>query len=140
MSKRILVIEDYLSTVRLLTYTLEQEGFQTSVARNGIEGLRKAQEEKPDLIILDIMLPGLDGFELCRRLRADVETARLPVLILSAKTREVDKATGLRMGADMYMSKPVLPEKIVAAVKTTLDKTTRTAEPTASKVATERST
>jgi DNA-binding response OmpR family regulator len=125
MAQRILVIEDYQSTVRFLTYTLEQEGFQTSVARNGIEGLRKAQEEKPDLIILDVMLPGLDGFELCRRLRADAETAKLPVLMLSAKAQEIDKATGLKMGADMYMSKPALPERIVAAVKSTLDKTTR---------------
>jgi DNA-binding response OmpR family regulator len=125
MAKRILVIEDYLSTARFLTYTLEQEGFQTSVARNGIEGLRKAQEEKPDLIILDVMLPGLDGFELCRRLRADEKTAKLPVLMLSAKVQEVDKTTGLKMGADMYMSKPALPEKIVAAVKSTLNKTTR---------------
>ena len=125
MAKRILVIEDYLSTARFLTYTLEQEGFQTSVARNGIEGLRKAQEEKPDLIILDVMLPGLDGFELCRRLRADAETAKLPVLMLSAKAQETDKATGLKMGADMYISKPAAPEKIVAAVKSTLNKTTR---------------
>lgn len=125
MAQRILVIEDYQSTARFLTYTLEQEGFQTSVAQNGIEGLRKAQEEKPDLIILDVMLPGLDGFELCRRLRADEKTAKLPVLMLSAKAQEVDKTTGLKMGADMYMSKPALPEKIVAAVKSTLNKTTR---------------
>ena len=125
MAKRILVIEDYLSTARFLTYTLEQEGFQTSVARDGIEGLRKAQEEKPDLIILDVMLPGLDGFELCRRLRADAETAKLPVLMLSAKAQEADKATGLKMGADMYISKPAAPEKIVAAVKSALNKTTR---------------
>ena len=125
MAKRILVIEDYLSTARFLTYTLEQEGFQTSVARNGIEGLRKAQEEKPDLIILDVMLPGLDGFELCRRLRADAETAKLPVLMLSAKAQETDRATGLKMGADMYISKPAAPEKIVAAVKSALNKTTR---------------
>jgi DNA-binding response OmpR family regulator len=125
MAQKILVIEDYQSTVRFLTYTLEQEGFQTSVARNGIEGLRKAQEEKPDLIILDVMLPGLDGFEVCRRLRADAETAKLPILMLSAKAQEVDKTTGLKMGADMYMSKPAGPEKILAAVKSTLNKTTR---------------
>ena len=125
MAQRILVIEDYQSTARFLTYTLEQEGFQTSVARNGIEGLRKAREEKPDLIILDVMLPGLDGFELCRRLRADAETVKLPVLMLSAKAQETDKATGLKMGADMYISKPATPEKIVAAVKSTLNKTTR---------------
>ena len=126
MATKILVIEDYLSTARFLTYTLEHEGFQTSVAMNGIEGLRKAHEEKPDLIILDVMLPGIDGFELCRRLRADEETARVPVLMVSAKAQEIDKATGLKMGADMYISKPVGPEKIVAAVKSALNKTSQT--------------
>jgi len=106
MSKKILVIEDDPSTLRLIKYTLQQEGYQVLIAPNGLEGLRKAKNEEPDLIILDVLLPGIDGYEICHRLRAEPQTAQLPILMVSGKAREIDKATGLKMGADDYIIKP----------------------------------
>jgi len=92
--------------MRLIKYCLQQEGYQVLTAPNGLEGIRKAKSEGPDLIILDVLLPGIDGFEICHRLRAEPQTARLPILMLSAKVRETDKATGLKVGADDYITKP----------------------------------
>ena len=106
MSKKILVIEDDPSTLRLIKYTLQQEGYQVLTAPNGLEGLRTAKNEEPDLIILDVLLPGIDGYEICHRLRAEPQTAQLPILMVSGKAREIDKATGLKMGADDYITKP----------------------------------
>ena len=120
MKKRILLVEDDPSAIRLVGYALEQEGYEVLTAANGVEGLRKAREEEPDLLILDVMLPGLDGFELCRRLRADAQTAGLPVLMLSAKAQEIDKTTGLKMGADAYLTKPADPSEIVSRVESLL--------------------
>lgn len=126
MKKRVLLIEDDPSSVRLVSYTLEQEGYEVLTATNGLEGLKKVREEAPDLLVLDVMLPGLDGFEVCRRLRADEQTAGLPVLMLSAKAQEIDKTTGLKMGADDYLAKPADPSEIVARVANLLAmKTTR---------------
>ena len=106
ISKKILVIEDDPSSLRLIKYTLQQEGYQVLIAPNGLEGLRKAKNEEPDLIILDVLLPGVDGFEICHRLRAEPQTTQLPILMLSGKARDIDKATGLKMGADDYITKP----------------------------------
>jgi len=122
VSKRILLVEDDPSAIRLVSYTLEQEGYEVLTASNGLEGLRKAREENPDLLVLDVMLPGIDGFEVCRRLRADAETAGLPILMLSAKAQEIDKTTGMKMGADDYLSKPADPADIVARVASLLEK------------------
>jgi len=116
MKKRILLVEDDPSAARLVSYTLEQEGYEVLTAPNGVEGLRKAREEEPDLLVLDVMLPGLDGFEVCHRLRSEPQTAKLPILMLSAKAREADKATGINVGADDYLSKPAAPDEIVARV------------------------
>jgi len=126
MNKKILVIEDNPSALRLIGYTLEQEGYQVIAATNGLEGMRRAQGEEPDLIILDIMLPGIDGFEICHRLRAEPGTAQLPVLMLSAKIQETDKATGLKVGADDYLTKPADPSEIISRVQTLLAKTKQT--------------
>lgn len=120
MNKRILVIEDDVNALRLLEYTLEQEGYQVFTATNGLEGLKKAQDEHPDLIILDIMLPGLDGYEICHRLRQKPENVTLPILMLSAKARQDDRNIGLRMGADDYLTKPADPSVIVTKVETLL--------------------
>jgi two-component system alkaline phosphatase synthesis response regulator PhoP len=127
MDKKILVIEDDPSTLRLTKYILEQEGYQVLTAPNGLEGLRKAKNEELDLIILDIVLPGVDGFEICHRLRAEPQTAQLPILMVSAKAREIDKATGLKMGADDYIIKPADPSEIVSRVESLLAK--KTAKP-----------
>jgi DNA-binding response OmpR family regulator len=116
MKKRILLVEDDPSAARLVSYTLEQEGYEVLTAPNGVEGLRKAREEEPDLLVLDVMLPGLDGFEVCHRLRSEPQTAKLPILMLSAKAREADKATGINVGANDYLSKPAAPDEIAARV------------------------
>ncbi len=116
LSKKILVIEDDPGSLRLIEYTLEQEGYQVLTATNGLEGLRKALKENIDLVVLDVMLPGIDGFEICHRLRAEPRTAQLPILMLSAKAQEVDKTTGLKEGADYYLTKPVVPSEVINRV------------------------
>ena len=116
MSKKILVVEDDPAAIRFISYALEIEGYEVLTASNGLEGLKKVQEEEPDLLVLDVMLPGLDGFQVCRRLRAEPQTAHLPILMLSAKAQEVDKTTGLKVGADEYLAKPVDPLELVSQV------------------------
>ncbi len=115
MKRKILVIEDDPSTVRFIQYTLELEGYQVLAALNGLDGIRKARDA--DLIILDVMLPGMDGFEVCHRLRAHPVTAQLPILMFSAKGQDVDRATGLKVGANDYIVKPADPSKIVGQVR-----------------------
>ena len=105
MAKKILVIEDDPAISRLVDYSLRHEGYEVTAATNGLEGIRKAHNENPDLIILDVMLPGMDGFEICHKLRAEEDTAKLPILMFSAKAQEIDKDTGLKVGADDYHSK-----------------------------------
>ena len=122
MARRILVVEDDPSAQRLIGYTLEREGYQVLVASNGMEGLKKAREEDPELLVLDVMLPGLDGFELCHRLRADPQTAALPILMMSAKAQESHISTGMRVGADDYLTKPADPSEIVRRVANLLAK------------------
>lgn len=120
MNKKILVIDDNPSSLRLTRYTLEKKGYQILTASDGLEGLRKAREEHPDLIILDVMLPGLDGYEVCHQLRQKPETATLPILMISAKAHQDDKDIALRVGADDYLTKPVEPSTIVARVESLL--------------------
>jgi len=122
MNKKILIIEDDPSTLRLIRYTLQQEGYQVLTASNGLEGLRKAKSEEPDLIILDAVLPGVDGFEICRRLRAEPQTAKLPILMVSAKARAIDKATGLKVGADDYITKPWHRPELVTKIAAMLQR------------------
>ena len=117
MAKRILVIEDDPSTILLISYTLEQQGYQVVTALNGIEGFRKALKEKPDLIILDIMMPEVDGFKICRALRRNDRTSHLPVLMFSAKARQIDKDAGLSAGADAYITKPADPSELLNGVE-----------------------
>lgn len=116
MNKKILVVEDDPATLRLVDYTLRHEGYQVLTASNGLEGIRKAHNEAPDLIILDVMLPGMDGFEICHSLRSEPDTAQLPILMFSAKAQEIDKDTGLKVGADDYLAKPADPSEIVSRV------------------------
>jgi two-component system alkaline phosphatase synthesis response regulator PhoP len=120
MDKKILVIEDDPATLRLIDYSLRHEGYQVLTASNGLEGLRKAHDAEPDLIILDVMLPGMDGFEICHSLRSEPDTAQLPILMLSAKAQEIDKDTGLKVGADDYLAKPADPSEIVSRVESLL--------------------
>lgn len=125
MNKKILVIEDNPASLRLTGYTLEKSGYQVITASDGLKGLKKAQDEHPDLIILDIMLPGLDGYEVCHRLRQKPETATLPILMLSGKAHQDDKDIGLRIGADDYLTKPVNLSTLMAKVETLLTDTSQ---------------
>lgn len=120
MSKRILVMEDDPASQRLTKYILEHNGYEVRTASNGLEGLRKVQEEEYDLIILDVMLPGIDGFEICYHLRTNPRTTKLPILMLSAKARDADKDTAFKVGVDDYITKPVSPAEILKKVENLL--------------------
>jgi DNA-binding response OmpR family regulator len=117
---RILIIEDDHDIVEMLEYNLRQAGYQTLSALNGEEGVRLAAKEKPDLVILDIMLPIIDGFEVCRTLKNDDTTAHIPIIILSAKSQETDKVVGLELGADDYVTKPFSPRELIARTRAIL--------------------
>jgi two-component system, OmpR family, alkaline phosphatase synthesis response regulator PhoP len=122
MAKKILIIEDDPAISRLVDYSLRHEGYEVITATNGLEGIRKAHKEAPDLVILDVMLPGMDGFEICHRLRSEPDTAQLLILMFSAKAQEIDKNTGLKVGADDYLPKPAAPAEIVNRVAKLLAK------------------
>ena len=122
MEMKILVIEDDPATSRLVDYSLMHEGYHVITASNGLEGIRKARSESPDLVILDVMLPGMDGFEICQRLKSEPITAQLPILMFSAKAQEIDKDIGIIVGADDYLTKPSAPAEIVRRVEKLLAK------------------
>jgi two-component system alkaline phosphatase synthesis response regulator PhoP len=114
---KILVVEDMDSVVDLLRTLLEREGFHVAVARDGPEALEAVRREKPDLMLLDLILPGLDGLEVLRRVRQDPITTHLPVIVLSGKDEERDKVIGLEIGADDYMTKPFQANELIARIK-----------------------
>lgn len=116
----ILVIEDDRHIADILLYNLQKENYVVDICRNGIDGLNKARRSPPDLIILDLMLPGMNGLDLCRELKRDRITHAIPILILTAKGDEVDKIVGFEMGADDYMSKPFSPRELILRVKAIL--------------------
>jgi len=119
MSK-ILVIEDEKNILELVRYNLVREGFQVIATLDGALGLEMAREELPDLIILDVMLPGMNGLEVCRELHQDSSTNSIPIIILSARAEEHDRVLGLEMGADDYIIKPFSPRELLARVKARL--------------------
>jgi phosphate regulon transcriptional regulator PhoB len=120
MLAKVLVIDDEKDIVSLLRYHLEKAGFQCLEGMDGAVALRLVREHHPDLLILDLMLPGMDGLEICRHLRQDAATARLPILMLTAKAEEVDRVVGLEVGADDYVVKPFSPRELVARVRAIL--------------------
>lgn len=120
---RILVIDDEEDLIELVRYNFEREGFQVQSASDGESGLRIARQELPDLILIDLMLPGMDGLELCRSLRAENRTASIPVIMLTAKSAESDRIVGLELGADDYVTKPFSPRELAARVKAVLRRT-----------------
>ncbi len=119
----VLVIEDEADLLEVLEFNLRRAGFQVLRAEEGRAGLRLAQEQKPDLLVLDIMLPGIDGKEICRRLRRDPATARIPILMLTALATEQDRISGLELGADDYLTKPFSPRELVLRVQAILRRT-----------------
>jgi two-component system phosphate regulon response regulator PhoB len=118
--ERILLIEDEPDIAEVLQYNLEKEGFQVELANRGDAGLEAVRRESPELILLDLMLPGLDGLELTRLLKRDPATAHLPIVMLTARSEEVDRIVGLELGADDYISKPFSPREVVLRVKAVL--------------------
>jgi two-component system phosphate regulon response regulator PhoB len=114
---RILIIEDERALTDVLTYNLKREGYQTIVAHDGQEGLRKAQMMLPDLILLDLMLPLMDGLEVCRSLRAHESTRSIPILMLTAKAEETDQVVGFSVGADDYVTKPFSVKVLMQRIK-----------------------
>jgi len=122
MSKRekIAVIEDEADILEVVQYNLRREGYLVVSSRNGEEGLDRIRKENPDLVLLDLMLPGLDGLEVCKRLQADPLTAAIPVIMVTAKGEESDVVLGLQLGADDYVTKPFSPKELLARVKAVL--------------------
>ncbi|MCP2035159.1 two-component system alkaline phosphatase synthesis response regulator PhoP [Planomicrobium sp. HSC-17F08] len=124
MLKKILIIEDEHSIATLLSYNLVQAGYETIIANDGKEGYEKALTEKPSLVLLDLMLPSMDGVEVCKSLRQ--QKVQTPIIMLTAKDDEFDKVLGLELGADDYMTKPFSPREVVARVKAVLRRTDQT--------------
>ena len=120
MSEKILIIDDDLDTLRLVGLMLQRQGYQISAATNGQQGLEKAFEEDPDLILLDVMMPDMDGYEVTRRLRQNPSTLQTPILMFTAKTQLDDKVIGFEVGANDYLTKPAHPSELQARVKTLL--------------------
>ncbi len=116
--KRILVVEDDEDILELVTYNLVREGYQVNGVTNGEDALREAFDTPPDVIILDLMLPGIDGLEVCKSLKSDARTANVPVIMLTAKGEESDVVSGLELGADDYITKPFSPKILIARTRT----------------------
>lgn len=119
--KKLLIVDDEVDIANSIQYVLNQEGFSTMMAHDGVKAMALIEAEKPDLIILDLMMPGLDGYEVCRRVRAS--DRKTPILMLTARTSEIDTVVGLELGANDYISKPVRLRELVARVKAHLRET-----------------
>ena len=120
MPKRILVVDDEPDLVELIRFNLDQAGFEVVTAASGEEGLAEVARRRPDLVLLDVMLPGASGTEVCRRLRSDPDHQTLPVIMLTAKGEEVDRVVGFELGADDYVTKPFSPRELVLRVQAVL--------------------
>ncbi|MBI4313711.1 MAG: response regulator transcription factor [Candidatus Omnitrophica bacterium] len=124
---KILVVEDEKNIARVVSYNLERAGYQISTAYNGQEALEKIKRDVPQLIILDLMLPKVDGLEVCRQVKANPKTTQIPIIMLTAKTEEADRVVGLELGADDYVTKPFSPRELAARVKAVLRRSQKTA-------------
>jgi DNA-binding response OmpR family regulator len=118
--RKILIVEDETDVADLLALNLRKAGYKTSAAADGVTGLQKARDDKPDFIILDLMLPKMSGLEVCRILKSDAATARMPILMLTAKAEEIDRIVGLEFGADDYVTKPFSPREVVLRIRAIL--------------------
>ncbi|MFH0772149.1 MAG: response regulator [Candidatus Omnitrophota bacterium] len=120
MKETILIVEDEKDIVKMLEYNLGKEGFKTLSTRDGETALELVGKEHPDLILLDLMLPGIDGLEVCKALKEEKRTASIPIIMLTAKSQESDKVIGLELGADDYITKPFSPRELIARIKAVL--------------------
>lgn len=127
-SKKILIVEDEQDILDLVQLYLKKEGYRTYTASTGLEGLRQAKAEQPDLVVLDLMLTEMDGLEVCKQIRADPRLSRTPIIMLTAKAEEADTVIGLELGADDYVTKPFSPKALVARVKALLRRLERAQE------------
>ena len=127
MAQKVLVVEDEPSLLETLEYNLVRQGYEVRTATDGLQALEMARQEQPDLIVLDVMLPGLDGFEVCRILRQE---SNVPILMLTARSDEVDRVVGLEMGADDYLAKPFSMRELMARIKANLRRVRLTREET----------
>ena len=125
MARKILIVDDDLETVKLIGMMLERRGYEIVAAQTGTQALERVQEGIPDLIVLDIMMPDMDGYEVCRRLRANAATADVPVIMFTAKTQLDDKVAGFQAGADDYLTKPVHPNELASRVEAVLLRTAK---------------
>jgi len=123
---KILVVDDEIYIVHILDFSLGIEGYEVMTALDGEAALAKVAQDKPDLIVLDIMMPKLDGYETCKALKSNPETKDIPVILLSAKGRNVDQKVGFEVGADDYITKPFSPRKLVERINAILGQTSRT--------------
>jgi two-component system phosphate regulon response regulator PhoB len=126
--EKILVVDDEEDILELVRYNLEREGFQVTCAESGEKAMERTRQEAPDLIVLDLMLPGIDGLDVARRLKQDQKTAALPIVMLTAKGEEADIVTGLELGADDYITKPFSPRVLIARIKAVLRRQSQQAE------------
>lgn len=122
MAEKILIVDDDVQTLRLVGLMLERKGYKIIAANTGIQALRTARTEQPDAILLDIMMPDLDGYEVARRLRSQSETAEIPIMIFTARGQAEDKVTGYEAGADDYLTKPILPAELTAHLRALLSR------------------
>ncbi len=120
MKEKILIVEDEKDIIKMLDYNLKKEGFRVIDARDGEDALDLALREHPDLILLDLMLPGMDGLEVCKALKKESKTSSIPIIMLTAKSQESDKVLGLGLGADDYITKPFSPRELIARIKAVL--------------------
>lgn len=120
MKEKILIVDDEKDIVKMLDYNLKKEGFRTVSCYDGEDTLDTVVRERPSLIILDLMLPGMDGLEVCKALKKEAKTSVIPIIMLTAKSQEVDKVIGLELGADDYITKPFSPRELIARVKAIL--------------------
>lgn len=125
MAKKILVVDDEIESVKLIGLMLQRRGYEIVAARSGAQALEKARTESPDLVILDVMMPDMDGYEVCRQLRADSATSSMPIIMFTAKTMVDDKVAGFQAGADDYLTKPVHPEELASRIEAVLLRTSR---------------
>jgi len=123
MNNKILIVDDEPDIVDLVSYNLKKDGFRVTTAADGEQALRKVRKDKFDLVVLDLMLPGIQGVELCRIIRNDPKTADTPIIMLTAKGEEVDRVIGLESGADDYMTKPFSSKELIARIKAVLRRT-----------------
>jgi len=117
IKEKILIIKDEKDIVKMLDYNLKKEGFRVVSSNNGEDGLRLASGERPDLILLDLMLPGIGGLEVCKAIKKDDKISSIPIIMLTAKTQETDKVVGLELGADDYITKPFSIKELIARIK-----------------------